>query len=121
MEEETEQQREDDFVVSVDEDGVACRRPDGHIESVAWADLEAVTVEATAAAPPAPAMLWVLWGLERKSGCVYPGRAMGSDEVLDALKQRLEGFDHRSLVQALNTDEHQTFLIWQAPEERKGE
>ena len=45
---------------------------------------------------------------------VFPGRAEGSDAILDEMKRRLTGFDQRALVTALNSDEHQTYVVWDA-------
>jgi len=104
---------ESDFKVSFDKIGVTCERPDGSSETVEWGELEAVTIEATQAEAPAPQFIWILWGEERQSGVVFPGRAEGSDAILEEMKSKLAGFDHKSLVTALNSDEHQTYVLWE--------
>ncbi len=107
---------ETDFKVSFNESTVVCMRPDGVVDQVDWADLEAVTLEATMAEHPEPQHIWIMWGEERKSGCVFPGRAEGSSEIVEEMKRRLPKFDHRAFVSALNSDEHKTFIVWQSEE-----
>jgi hypothetical protein len=104
--------KEDSFKVSFDETSVSCVRPDNIIETVLWDDLQSVTLENTAGAANAPGMVWIMWGKDRKSGCVYPGGANGSDELLAAMKRRLSGFDHKAFVSAMNSAENKTFVVW---------
>ena len=104
---------ESDFEVTFDKTSVTCQRPDGTSEVVEWSDLEAVTIEATQAEAPDPQFIWILWGEERQSGVVFPGRAKGSEAILEEMKVKLSGFDHKALVTALNSDEHQTHIVWE--------
>jgi len=104
---------ESEFKVSFDKTGVTCVRPDGTSEAVDWSELEAVTIEATQADAPNPRFIWILWGEERLTGVVFPGGATGSDAILEEMKTKLENFDHKALVTALNCDEHQTFVVWE--------
>ena len=107
---------ETDFKVSFNENTIVCVRPDGTVDQVDWADLEAVTLEATLAEHPEPQHIWIMWGLERKSGCVFPGRAEGSSEIIEEMKRRLPDFDHKAFVTALNSDEHKTYVVWTTEE-----
>jgi len=102
-----------EYKVTFDKTGVTCARPDGTSENVEWNELEAVTIEATQAEAPQPRYIWILWGEERLTGVVFPGGAEGSDAVLEEMKTKLDGFDHKALVTALNSDEHQTFIVWE--------
>jgi len=104
---------ESEFKVSFDKTAVTCARPDGTSEAVDWSELEAVTIEATQADAPNPRFIWILWGEERLTGVVFPGGATGSDAVLEEMKTKLANFDHKALVTALNSDEHQTFIVWE--------
>src|SRR5688572_14639923 len=81
------------FIVTVDDTRIVCRRPSGHEESVAWADLETVIVETNDTGPPGADVWWILAGREGRGGCVIPQGATGERELLDAL-QRLPGFDN---------------------------
>ena len=103
---------ETDFKVSFNENTIVCVRPDGVVDQVDWSDLEAVTLEATLAEHPEPQHIWIMWGVERKSGCVFPGRAEGSSEIVEEMKRRLPDFDHKAFVTALNSAEHKTYVIW---------
>jgi hypothetical protein len=108
---------EENYVVSFDERGAAVLRPDGIEEKVAWADLVKVTVEATAGeAADAPAHVWILWGRDNRSGCVYPGGATGAELLLVEMQQRLANFDLGAVAKALKSDENQTWLLWQSDE-----
>ena len=104
---------ESEYKVTFDKTSVTCARPDGTSEAVDWTELEAVTIEATQADAPHPKFIWILWGEERLAGIVFPGRADGADALLAEIKTKLSGFDHKALVTALNTEEHQTFIIWE--------
>jgi hypothetical protein len=110
-------QTEKDYVVSYDERGATVLRPDGAEEKVAWNDLVKVTIEATGGeVAEAPAHVWILWGRDNRSGCVYPGGATGAELMLVELKQRLENFDVGAVAKALKSDENQTWLLWQTNE-----
>ncbi len=106
-------EQETDYTVAFDDMGVRCERPDGTVERIDWEDLHTVTVEAPNQPPPVPALVWILWSEDRKSGCIFPGRATGADALIEELKRRLDGFDHRALVTAMNADEHMTYVVWQ--------
>lgn len=108
---------EQNYVVSFDDVGVACLRPDGIEERVNWADIVKVTIEATAGeVADAPAHVWILWGRENRSGCVYPGGATGTELLLVELKNRLTSFDVGAVAQALKSEENKTWLLWQSNE-----
>ena len=50
------------FTVTVSDEGVACRRPNGEVEAVRWADLRAVLIETNDEGPIAPDVFWILVG-----------------------------------------------------------
>lgn len=107
---------EKDFMVEFDDRGPYCRRPDGSEERVNWTDIVKVTIEATAGeAKDAPAHVWILWGRDNKSGCVYPGGATGTEMMLVELQTRLENFDVGAVAKAMQSDENNTWLLWQMP------
>ena len=98
------------FTVRLSEQGVACERPDGKIDQVAWDDLERVEILTTADGPFAAGAFWVLIG--SKSGCVIPWGATGDQDLLDEL-QALPDFDHLALVFATPTTEERRILCWE--------
>lgn len=104
---------ESEYIVSFDARQVSCKRPDGSLEQVEWSQLDQITVEATAAADQ-PAMIWILWGKERKSGCVFPDGAKGSEALLGELQNRLANFNEVALEEAAKATENRTYMVWQA-------
>jgi hypothetical protein len=107
---------EKDYIVEFDDQGAFCKRPDGSQERVNWGELIKVTIEATAGeAKDAPAHVWILWGRDNKSGCVYPGGATGAELMLVEMQRRLKNFDVGAVAKALKSEENQTWMLWQAP------
>ncbi len=100
------------WAVTVTATQVACRRPDGAVETVRWDDLRAVYIETTDEGPLAPDVFWVLVG--EAGGCTVPQGATGEGALLRAL-QALEGFDHEALIGAMSSAENRRFLCWRRP------
>src|SRR4051794_5572709 len=99
--------------VTFDDDGVTCRRPDGLVEAVRWADLQIVLIQTIDAGPAVDDVFWVLGGGD--SGCVVHSEAEGMNLLLERL-QRLPGFDNNAVIQAMSCTENQNFVCWKRPE-----
>jgi hypothetical protein len=99
------------FVVTIDTDRIACRRPSGDEESVRWADLDVVMVVTNDHGPFAADVWWLLIGRDGKSGCTIPQGATGEPALLDAL-QKLPGFDNKQLIDAMCCVDNRRFLCW---------
>ncbi len=113
---------EEKFVVSFDDEKISCKRPDGVTESVTWDDLQSVTVEATHAGGDAAAYIWILWGKDRATGCVFPGGAKGVSEIQKKLRSTLENWHQKQLVDAQTSTENSTYTLWHKevlPERKK--
>ncbi len=107
---------EKNYIVGFDDQGPYCKRPDGSEERVNWNDIVKVTIEATAGElEGAPAHVWILWGRDNASGCVYPGGATGAELMLVEMKSRLDNFDVGAVAEALKSEINQTWLLWQLP------
>jgi hypothetical protein len=105
------------FTVAFDDEAIKCARPDGLVESVRWDDIVKVTIEATAGEiKEAPDHVWIIWGRDNRSGCVYPGDAEGVELLLVEMQNRLSEFDIGALGKALKSDENQTWLLWSSGE-----
>ncbi len=104
---------EEQFVVTFDDDKVSVKRPDDVVETVTWANLDSITLEATHAGGDAAAYIWILWGEGRKSGCVFPGEATGSKDLQKELSTKLESWSTRQLSEALASTENGTYTLWQ--------
>jgi hypothetical protein len=97
--------------VTFDDDAVTCRRPDGLVETVRWADLQIVYIQATDGGPYDD-VFWVLGGGDK--GCVVHGEAEGMNVLLERL-QRLPGFDSNAVIQAMSCTDNQAFVCWKRP------
>ena len=107
---------ENQYIVEFDDGGAYCKRPDASEERVNWSDIVKVTIEATGGEnEEAPAHVWIIWGRDNASGCVYPGGATGAELMLLELKNRLDKFDVGAVGEAMKSGENQTWLLWQEP------
>jgi hypothetical protein len=97
------------FVITLTDEGVRYRRPDGKLESVAWDDLQAVLIETSDAGPIGTDVYWILAG--KHGGCVIPQGATGEDALLERL-QALEGFDNDAVIAAMSSTDNQRFVCW---------
>jgi hypothetical protein len=100
---------ESDFVVTCNDQMVSCKRPDGTVESVTWADLKAVIMETNDQGPAFPDIFFLLIG--ESSGCIVPHGATGDGELITGL-QRLPGFDNEQLIAAMGSCNDAHFLCW---------
>lgn len=97
-------------VVSVTEEGVTCRSGRGKAESVSWAALRQVVLQAVDFVPVGD-VFWLLIG-DDGTGCVVPIDAEGSDELLVCLQQRLPGFDNEAVVAMMGALDGAA-VVWQ--------
>jgi len=102
---------ESQFIATISETEVSCRRPDGRIECVSLADLRSVTVETNDSGPWGIDFWWILLGDAPDSGCVIPQGATGEDDVLEVL-QKLPGFDNLALLEANRSTGNNRFVCW---------
>jgi len=100
------------FVLRLSDSEIACERPDGKVERVAWADLQKVEVVTTSAGPFAPDVFWVLHGTE--GGCAVPQGATDNERLLERL-QTLPGFDNGTFIEAMSSTDDRRFTCWQRP------
>lgn len=103
-------QPETQFVVSLSDTEVICRRPDGQTERVAWEDLQRVEILTTPDGPFAPDTFWILSGAD--SGCVIPWGPTGDSELLERL-QRLPLFDNMAVINCAKATEESMTLCWE--------
>jgi len=98
------------WIVSVDELGISCQRPNGVIESVAWNDLKLIAIETTDEGPYVPDVFWYLIG--DKGGCVVPLGATGEKDMMEKLQQ-LPNFDNEALSEAMTSTSNRKFVCWE--------
>jgi len=109
----TRLQPESSIVVTFDEEGVHCKRPNGKDESIRWDKLDALLIETNDEGPFLPDVFWLLLTRDMSSGCVIPQGATGEQELLEEMQRRLSGFDNRMLIAAMSSTDNGKFLIWE--------
>lgn len=97
-------------VVTVTEDGVSCRAVRGATESVSWAALQRVVLQAVDGFPVGD-VYWLLMG-DDGTGCIVPIEAEGADELLASMQHRLPRFDNEAVVAAMCALEG-TAMVWE--------
>jgi hypothetical protein len=103
---------ESDYFVSLAQNAIEVRVPDGHTERVSLDDLREVVVETNDSGPWGADVWWHLIGSASRTS--YPQGATGEPIVLDAL-QKLPGFDDRELIRAMRSTSNATFICWRSP------
>jgi hypothetical protein len=96
--------------VRLSDSEVVCKRPDGKVERVAWADLQKVEVVTTGDGPFAPDVFWVLHGTD--GGCAVAQGATGDSQLLERL-EALPGLDNYAFIEAMSSTSNSRFLYWQ--------
>lgn len=94
---------------SVDAEGIARFVDEGRDAFVRWDELERVEIVTTDDGPWAEDVFWLL--RTRTGGLVVPGES----EVAYALLgwfERLPGFDHAAVIEAMGCADHARFLAW---------
>ena len=105
---------ESKFVVTVLDDAVEVRRPDGSSDRVDFNDLASIYVVTTSEGPWSPDVWWVLTTADEKGGVLFPSGATGEDHAMKFM-QDLEGFDNEAAVTAMGSTADCKFLCWQRP------
>lgn len=83
----------------------------GETRSMSWAALSKVGITTT---DEGPVLEDVFWGLHAgdEVKVVYPGSAVGAQELLAAMQERLHGFDNDALIRAMGSSSHAQFVVW---------
>src|SRR5918993_563846 len=106
----TRLQHESEWIVTLNDAQISCKRPNGLVESLAWDDLKVVLIETTDEGPFAIDVFWILMG--EQSGCIVPLGAAGADEMLAKL-QALPNFNNEAVVEAMSSTDNGRFVCWQ--------
>ena len=104
-------------IVTIDDDVVTHRRPDGITEVLPLSSLRSVVIETNDLGPFATDCFWILVGDEREGqpqGCYIPHGATGDTALLERL-QTLAGFDSSRLIEGMSSHECQKTVVWQRP------
>lgn len=101
---------ESDVRVVVDDVVVRCEYPDGLVESVAWNDLQRVSVITTDHGPFVEDVFFALDGSD--GGCLVPQGAPEFDVIFERVGE-FPGFDDEAFVKAMCCADNNEFLCWE--------
>jgi hypothetical protein len=93
--------------VTADDDHVVCEVAEGRRDAIAWRDLAEVRIVTSNDGPFAEDVFFVL--IARGNGFVVPHANV--DGILPRL-QKLPGFDHRRMIEAMGSTEDASFTVW---------
>ncbi len=103
--------------VTFDELSIRCPDPNGEIRKIEWQDIRTVLIETTDGGPFSCDVFWVLLPQQPDGQAVIiPSDADGASELLEAMQERLDGFDNMSVTVAMGSTENAVFRIWEAGE-----
>jgi len=98
-----------EWLVECDDEAVRCRGPEEEVESVRWADLQAVWIVTTDRGPWEDDLFYVLEGIEGE--CTVSSEALGVPGLIERLTQ-LPGLDEEAYTQAIRCTDNERFLVW---------
>jgi len=98
------------FVVSLIDDEINNRRPDGTVERMGFGEIRRVIVATNDTGPWGADVWWVLEGATPLQRLSFPQGATGEDAILDRLF-KLPGFE----VRGMNSTRNAQFECWPNP------
>lgn len=105
------------WLVECDHEAVRCSWLGDEVETLRWADLEAVWVITTDRGPWEDDVFFVLKGTERE--CTVSNEALGMPGLIERLTQ-LPGFDEEAYFEAMCCTDRERFLIWRRHDATSG-
>jgi hypothetical protein len=99
------------IVVSIDDDGIVAKYPQGEILAVRWSSATKVWIETNDSGPSGSDFWWVVESNEGR--CVFPDGATGASEAAQVLKERLKGFDSNTVREAVGSTDNAVFVCWE--------
>jgi hypothetical protein len=100
--------------VTFDEQEIRRHLVDGCIETIAWNDIDEISIVTTDQGPWADDVFWFFISRDRSSGCVVSNQAAGFKDLLPRI-QCLPGFDNHAVVSAMASAVSQRFIAWKSP------
>ena len=102
------------FVVTITDDELRVRAPDGTSSAVAWKDITLVKIRTTSDGPWQPDVFWILETRDQRPALVVVGSATGEQEMMRAFNERLPGFDDGMVIKAMGSTSDREFVCWQS-------
>jgi hypothetical protein len=100
--------------VEFDEREIRRYLSDGRIETIAWDDIDEISIVTTDEGPFVDDVFWLFLNKDRSKGCAVSNYAEGFKALLPRLQHR-PGFDNALVVQAMGSTTNRSFVIWKNP------
>jgi hypothetical protein len=104
---------EAEYVMSLIDEVIAVRDPDGQEHRLAISDLRGVIVETDDSGPWGADLWWLLFGADDRVAVAFPGGAANEQIVIDRL-MTLPGFDFEAMTRAMGSTDVAVFPLWRA-------
>ncbi|MGZ3185021.1 MAG: hypothetical protein ACXU8N_21525 [Telluria sp.] len=99
--------------VNFDDERIVVAYPNDEARSLRWDELTKVRIRTTDEGPFVADVFWGLHGRDGALALVFPQGATGDGALLEAIQQRLRGFDNRRLIEAMGCANNADFLLWE--------
>jgi hypothetical protein len=103
-----------DWTVTVDSGTLVIKNAKATAAPVSVDDLHGIHIQTTSDGPFFSDVWWWLAGRDDEVLGLFPGDARGAQEAVDVLT-RLDGFNHRVMVQAMGCTDDALFPLWVRP------
>ena len=101
------------YVLSLAENLVTLRDPEGQEHRFSLSDLRGVIIETNDSGPWGADLWWLLFGADDRVAVAFPGGATGQQRVIDRL-MTLPGFDFEAMTRAMGSTAVAVFPVWRA-------
>lgn len=98
--------------LAFDDESITTRFADGTRKTVHWAELTKVVIVTTDEGPFVDDVFWRLYAGDDVK-VAYPQIVEGSGPLLDAMQERLEGFDNEAVITAMGSTDNARFTVWE--------
>lgn len=100
------------WTVAVENSAIIARNPRGETTTVPFDAIAGVVVQTTSDGPWFSDVWWWLFDSDTKPLGIFPGEAEGASQAVDILTG-FEGFDHRTMIEAMGCTNDRIFAVWQ--------
>lgn len=101
---------ESSAVVEIDDQRIRCVWPE-QTQTIQWDDIRSVILVTTDEGPFVEDIYWHIESGDQNP-VVIPNDALGADQLLDRMQQKLNGFDDKAFIQAMGSTSNASFLVW---------
>lgn len=98
--------------VTHDDEAISVTFPDGHTRSVNWNVLTKIVIRTTDEGPAVDDVFWDLY-VGDDLELTYPQHADSDRRLLNAMQERLRGFDNEVVIGAMGSTGNANFTAWE--------